>query len=276
MNRTIGCMILGLCVVFSSPVMAAGVLRPKPHTQQPKEPTAEPVSLQGVVHSVTAKRIEVLVDKPTDADKKGGEDKTPTDADKKDGENKKPTDADKKTPHGTWSVIVPNDLPVQVTGEATPDYLHHGLMVRFTVQGKEQGATETVHQLTIVTAASHKAHHKGSTASNPADTNPVSQKEEAGRTVIGQLGHLHNNQWSVMANGKTRHIELADDVKIDVAYTGSHFVSPGDKIVVQGEMIRGKPGTCTASSVQVTLAKPLDVSKDSQKKHKSESEDKSS
>jgi len=111
--------------------------------------------------------------------------------------------------------------------------------------------------LTIVTAASYKAVHKDSLVS----LEPATQKQETGRTVIGQLGHLHNNQWSVLAEGKTWHIELADDVKIKVAFTGSHFVKPGDKIVVQGEMIHGKPGTCTANSVQVTLAQPLTSSK---------------
>jgi hypothetical protein len=211
------------------------------------------VSLHGVVQSITPTNIEVLVDKPTDTDHKSGK--------------------NKKTPHGTWSVVVPHDTPIQVTGEATPDYLHHGLMVRFTVRGKDKGATETAHQLTIVTAASHKAVHEGSTANKPADKLFLAsaQKQEAGRTVIGQLGHLQNNQWSVTADDKTWHIELADDVKINVAFTGSRFVSPGDKIVVRGEMIHGKPGTCTASSVQVTLAQPLNASKNSQRQHKSDS-----
>jgi hypothetical protein len=127
-------------------------------------------------------------------------------------------------------------------------------MVRFTAEGKEkekkQETAETTHELTIVTAASHKAISKDSSVS----LQPANQKQETGRTVTGQLGHLHNNQWSVLAEGKTWHIELADDVKIKVAFTGSHFVKPGDKIVVQGEMIHGKPGTCTANSVQVLRA----------------------
>ena len=210
------------------------------------------MSLQGVVQSITATNIGVLVDKPTDADKKNGK--------------------NKKTPHGTWSVVVPHDTPIRVTGEATSDYLHPGLMVRFTVQGEGQGATETVHQLTIVTAASHKPANKGSTASQPVDKARLAsapQKQEAGRTITGQLGHLHNNQWSVIADDKTWHVELADDVQIRVAFTGSRFISPGDKIVVQGEMIHGQPGTCTASGVQVTLAKPL--TKDSQKRRKADS-----
>jgi hypothetical protein len=241
MNRTIigYCTVVGLGLVFSFPPVATGWWysrrhRPQYHQQQP---TAESVSLEGTVQSITPTHIEVLVDSSTDAPKK----KAP------------------KTPHGTWSVLVPHETPIQVSGEATPDYLHHGLMVRFTVEGKEkkQEAAETTHELTIVTAASYKAISKDSSVS----LKPAAQKQEAGRAVTGQLGHLHNNQWSVLAEGKTWHIELADDVKINVAFTGSHFAKPGDKISVQGEMIHGKPGTCTANSVQVTLAQPLTASK---------------
>lgn len=248
-RRIIGCCtILGLCTVFCAPPLAAGWWHPRRRMPQYQQPTAESVSLQGTVQSITPTHIEVLVDSSTDGPKK----KNP------------------KTPHGTWSVVVPHETPIQVSGEATPDYLHHGLMVRFTVEGKEkekkQEAAETTHELTIVTAASHKAISKDSSVS----LQPANQKQETGRTVTGQLGHLHNNQWSVIAEGRTWHIELADDVKIKVAFTGSHFVKPGDKISVQGEMIHGKPGTCTANNVQVTLAQPLTASKSSQKQAASE------
>jgi hypothetical protein len=255
MNRTIlvCCTILGLCAVFYSPLLAAGLRHPRRHAGQQQTPTADSVSLQGVVQSITATHIELVVDKPTGADSKNAK--------------------SKKAPYGTWSVLVPHDTPIQVTGEAMPDYLHHGIMVRFTAQGKGEDATELVHALTIVTAALHKPVSKGPTASKPTSDGfaAAAKRQEAGRTVIGQLGHLHGNQWSVVADGKTWHVELADDVKIEVAFTGSHFVSPGDKIAVQGEMVHGKPGTCTASGIQVTLAKPLSASKDT-KQHKSDSE----
>ena len=139
-RRIIGCCtILGLCTVFCAPPLAAGWWHPRRRMPQYQQPTAESVSLQGTVQSITPTHIEVLVDSSTDGPKK----KNP------------------KTPHGTWSVVVPHETPIQVSGEATPDYLHHGLMVRFTVEGKEkekkQEAAETTHELTIVTAASHKA-----------------------------------------------------------------------------------------------------------------------
>ena len=247
------CLLLGLCTVFSSPLVARGWLHPRLYRQQhqqPIPPTAEPVSLHGTVKSISATHIEVTVDEPKDADKKKAK--------------------NKKMPHGTWSVILDHDTPIQVTGEATPDYLHHGLLVQLSVAGKERelGTAEMVHEMTIVTAALHKPVAKSPTSSKPVDNASLEPlKQESGRTIIGQLGHYKDNQWSVISEGKTRHIELADDAKIKVAFTGSKFVSPGDKIVVQGEMVHGKPGTCTANSVQVTLAIPLTGSKNPQPKN---------
>jgi hypothetical protein len=151
MNRTIlaCCMILGLCTAFCSPPLAAAWSHPRRHTGQQKVPTAEAVNLQGVVQSITATHIEVIADKPTGADSKNAK--------------------SKKTPHGTWSVLLPHDTPIQVTGEATPDYLHHGIMVRFTAQGKGDGATELVHELTIVTAWTPEI--AGTIAEEEADLN---------------------------------------------------------------------------------------------------------
>jgi hypothetical protein len=224
------------------------------HHKRQSPPTAEPVSFQGVVQSATAAQIEVLVDKPTDDDNSG---------------------KNKKAPHGKWSVLVPPDTPIQVKGEATPDYLHAGLMVQFTVAQDGKEGTATVHELTIMTAAARKYAHKNSTASKPpvhaGGDSPASKAKSEVRTVVGQLGHLHDDKWSVITDSKTWHIELADDVKIKVAFTGSHFVKHGDKISVQGEMVHGKPGTCTASDIQVTLAEPLKGAKSAEKQHKAES-----
>ena len=124
-----------------------------------------------------------------------------------------------------------------------------------------------------MTVASHNRSTRVRRHSKPADNASLASAPKAGNGTDGHrpTRSFDDNQWSVIADGKTWHIELADDVKIKVAFTGSHFVSPGDKIAVQGEMIHGKPGICTATGVQVTLAKPLSASKDA-KRHKSEAE----
>lgn len=250
------CTVLGLCIVFASPPAASGWSYPWRHgwyhrRSQPQTlPVSEPVSLQGVVKSITATEIEVLVGKPADADSKNPKNK----------------------PHGTWSVAVPRHTPIHVSGEATPDYLHPGLMVQFTVSGRpqDQQAVETIHQLSVVTAASHGSAQTGSMANRSGEkaAPAAAKKQQEGKTIVGQLGHLHGNQWPVVASGKTRQITLADDVTIKVTLTGSSLVSPGDKIAVRGEMVHGKPGTCIANDVQVTLGKPLQGSKGSQQGHK--------
>ena len=238
------CAILAVGAFLCAPRVAVAYSRVtlyvRPHHKRQVPPTVEPVSFQGVVQSATATQIEVLVDKPTDDDNGG---------------------KNKKAPHGKWSVLVPPDTPIQVKGEATPDYLHAGLMVQFTVPQDAKEVTVTVHELTIVTAASRKYANKTSAASKPpvhaGGDAPASKAKSEGRTVVGQLGHLHDDKWSVITDSKTWHVELADDVKIKVAFTGSHFIKHGDKISVQGQMVHGKPGTCTASNIQVTLAEPL-------------------
>jgi hypothetical protein len=44
---------------------------------------------------------------------------------------------------------------------------------------------------------------------------------------------------------------------IKVAFSNGHLIRAGDKIVVHGEAIPGRPATCIADDVQVTLAHPL-------------------
>ena len=71
---------------------------------------------------------------------------------------------------------------------------------------------------------------------------------------------MHEHKWPVRVGGKTLQIQLADNVKIHVDVTGSlarPLIAPGDKIVVEGEMIRNKPGSCRANDIHVTLSHPL-------------------
>ncbi len=247
------CAILALGTVLSVPSVArAHWSRLARYMQQLRKQqaasTAEPVSFQGVVQSATSKQIEVLVDRPSDRDNKDGK--------------------NKKAPHGKWSVLLPPDTPIHVKGEATPDYLHSGLVVQFTVPEENKETVATVHELTIVTAASRKHAHRTPAASKPthgSSDSAASAAKSEGRTVVGQLGHFHDQKWPVLVEGKTWHVELADDVKINVAFAGSRFVGNGDKITVQGEMVHGKPGVCSATDVEVTLSKPLSASHEAKK-----------
>ena len=57
-------------------------------------------------------------------------------------------------------------------------------------------------------------------------------------------GGFIEHKWPVRAAGKTLQIQLADNVKIHVDLTGPsarRLISAGDKIAVNGQIIRNKP-----------------------------------
>ncbi len=206
-----------------------------------KQPTAESVTIQGTIQSITTAQIEVLCDAPA----------------------KKGKDQNKNAPQGTWTVSTPHDLPIRVTGEAKPDYLRPGLMVQFTAKADGREVKEPIRELSIVTAATAHAASAGQPANKHAGPDEPAAAKPA--KLTGRLGHFHDNHWPVHVGDKTLLVELADDVKIKITLAGRRLIGAGDKIVVHGEMIHGKPGACVASDVQVTLAKPLHGPKDRQK-----------
>ena len=228
-------MLLGLVVFAVSPHVASAWpvhSRPKPK-ELPKEPSAESVTLNGVVQSITSTEIEMLVHPPAD---KGN---APADKGK----------PNKNAPHGKWTVLTHRDTPIHVTGEATPDYLHPGLMVQFAATGQAHEVKDQIHELSIVTPA-QRTRHTGSAAAKPVSKGNAAIAPPAGsepQKVIGQLGHLHDNKWSVHGR-QDRADRIGRRREIAVAFTGSRHVKPGDKVVVQGEMVHGKrapqPATC--------------------------------
>jgi hypothetical protein len=203
-----------------------------------KEPTGESVTLTGVVQRVTSKEIEILIDPPAKGDAKQ--------------KNKK------AAPQGTWTVATPRATKFHVQSEATPDYLHSGLLVQLDAKPEGQEIKEPIHQLTIVSKGHPKqAMHSGSKPAN-LGSGPAATASAAGSPkIVGQLGHTQANQWLVHVGEKSYRIQLADDLTIKVAFSNGHLIGAGDKIVVHGEAIQGRPGTCIADDVQVTLAHPL-------------------
>jgi hypothetical protein len=175
----------------------------------------------------------------------------------------------KETPEDTnWTVETPQTT-IRVSGDAKPDYLKAGQTVQFTATIEEGEATEKtveikdkIQELTIVTPPAHAA--RGTT---PAHKTPKKSDSEGAastpagpQAVVGRLAAIHEHKWPVRFGNKTLQIQLADDVKIHVDMTGPsvrRLISPGDKISVEGQMIRNKPGRCQASDIHVTLSHPL-------------------
>jgi hypothetical protein len=204
-----------------------------------KEPTEESVTLSGVIQHVTSKQIEILVDPPA----------------KEDSKHKK----NKNTPHGTWTATTPRGTKFQVKGEATPDYLRSGLLVQVSAKVEGREIKEPVHELTIVSKAygTAHAHSSGTAPAGKANGSNAATLGSESSKIVGQLGRTQENKWLMHVREKTYRLELADDLTIKVALSNSHLIGAGDKIVIHGEAIQGKPGACVADDVEVTLARPL-------------------
>jgi hypothetical protein len=204
----------------------------------PKEPSGQSVTLSGVVQRVTPTEIEVLVDPPAKGER---------------------TPKNKNAPHGTWTATTPRGTKFRVEGEATPDYLRSGLLVQVSAKVEGREIKEPLHQLTIISKGRATAHAPAS-PSKPAGkgngSSPATLGSESSQ-IVGQLGRTQKNEWLLHVGEKSYRIQLADDLTIKVALSNGHLISAGDKIVVHGEAIQGKPSTCIADDVQATLTHPL-------------------
>jgi hypothetical protein len=197
------------------------------------------VSFSGVIQRVTPTQIEVLVDPPAKEDQKHKNKNSP--------------------PHGTWTAATPRGTKFHVEGEATPAYLRSGLLIQLNAKVEGREIKDPIHELTI-TSKVPKAAHSPSSGTKPAGKGNASSAAPLAAEsskIIGQLGHAQENKWLVHVGEKSYRIELADDLKIKVSLFNGHMISAGDKIVIHGEAVHGKPGACIADDVKVTLAQPL-------------------
>jgi hypothetical protein len=215
--------------------------RPPP----PDQPTTLPANLEGTVVEIKSGEIVISAHLPAEKDAK-----------------EKPEDT-------VWTVTTPPKISIRVVGEAKPDYLKPGLTVQFTATVEEGEAgektvdvKEKIKELTIINPA--RGASRGTTpARKPAkkaDGEGPAPKGPEPLPVVGRLGPMHEHKWPVRVGAKTLQIQLADHAKIHVDMTGPparHLIGPGDKIVVEGQMIRNHPGPCMATGIHVTLSHPL-------------------
>jgi hypothetical protein len=196
-----------------------------------------PVTLQGTVQTISAAKIEVLVDAP---DKK----------------NKV-----KNQPKGQWTVINQPETKLVVTGEANPDYLHSGLTVQFYAEVAGPQVQDKIGELTVLGAGKVKtgifAADGSVEKSNGHEAAEVPVAGSQASKVVGRLGHVQGSKWPVRAGSRSLGIELSDQVKIKVTLNNAHLIASGDRITVQGRMVKGKSGSCVADQVEVTLSRLL-------------------
>jgi hypothetical protein len=140
----------------------------------------------------------------------------------------------------TWMISVLPPTKVELTGTATPDYLHPGQQVRFSGEVEKGGEVkEKVNKLTIISP---------SPDSPPGVFPPI---------VSGQITGVSGNKVTLRSGKVTVKIELGEEAKIDVKFSDGSLARQGDKVSVRGEIIAGRPGFGFASDVKIAAASPF-------------------
>lgn len=182
--------------------------------------------------------------------------------------------------HIDESSIKPQDISFSATAEKT--FLRPGMFLEFRAQVNKRGTVlEPVANLTVFTPS--EARPPGVLPDGPAggggaglfDEGKDKKKEEkkpdpkekkaakakgddtvyriAGAvTKVGRAGDV-----TISAGGTLVKFNLAEDCKISVDLNDIAFVSPGDKVVVQGWNYKGQMGEGWASKIEVTATNPL-------------------
>lgn len=203
-------------------------------TNHPTQQPTQPVTVEGTITAVAPNQFQVQADK------------------------------DQKV----WLVSGHPNTKLLVTGEAKPDFLRKGLAIKFKGLCNGQQVTEPVDELTIVPPLPETfgIFSQGGAVAVPGvaaaaagkagkgEVSPTPQMSE----IVGRITACHDKHLTLQV-GPSRFVslELSDEPVIRVAAADATIVTPPDKIVVRGKMVRGKPGFCQADDVKVTLSEPL-------------------
>jgi RNase P/RNase MRP subunit p29 len=189
-----------------------------------------------------------------------------------------------------WVIMIPRQAKIEVTGTATADFLRPGLYVRFTAEVDKHGTVkEKVAQLSIFTPSRETPPGLFSPEAGGAGVGgggfegfgpgpgggvgkpPVGIGKPLGKipgkaapaatakayTVAGQVTAARNNKLTVNAGTASVKFEVTDDATIDVKMADYSLARKGDKVSVQGRMMKGRPGMGEATSVKIELVSPL-------------------
>ncbi len=192
----------------------------------------------------------------------------------------------------SWQLVVPVAAKVQVTGGATADYLHKGMIVEFKAEiDDERAVKEKVEELKVITLSpgakmglfppdSKAGEDQGGFAAGAGEKKTAKRTAatagkgtaKAGGIAAGTyriVGHLivgHGGKLSVQpGRGKPLPFELSEKVAIGVDFADYTVANKGDKI--SGKVIKmparsGAPQAQTITSAMATelkieLAEPL-------------------
>ena len=165
---------------------------------------------------------------------------------------------------------------VTFAGTAEKSFLRTGMFVEFRAQVSKRGVVaEPVANLVVFTPsdarppgvdADNVGGAGGDLFTEPKEEKKPDPKEKKARAktddtvyrVAGAISKVgRGGDITVSAGGAQVKFNLAEDCKISVEINDLSFVSPGDKVNVEGRFIKARPGEGTAQQIEVTAAKPL-------------------
>jgi hypothetical protein len=187
--------------------------------------------------------------------------------------------ADAKGGGKTWVVYTGPATTYHATGTAVADFLRAKLVVQFAADVDESGESkDKVGELTIVSPTPEHVfgvfQGEGAKANpaTPPPAKPAAKKDKdkaaapAGPSgfdnsskakVVGRVTSFKENHLVVAAGKRKIQVDLTEEPVIHVDVAEASFATSGDKVVVHGKDVKGKPGTCEAGRVEITFSQPL-------------------
>ena len=161
-----------------------------------------------------------------------------------------------------WMIALTPKTKVQVSGEASADFLRPGMFVQLKAEVDKRGvAADKIEELTIITPSQQKTpgvfHQPGGEGVNP-DGFPAGKAAASGSaTVRGKIASYKKNKLQIQVDKGTVLCELSENPKISLDLTDYSMARKGDKIKAQCLKMAGAAGPVQAMQVKIELAGPL-------------------
>jgi preprotein translocase subunit YajC len=161
-----------------------------------------------------------------------------------------------------WIIALSPKTKVQVSGEASADFLRPGMFVQLKAEVDKRGvAADKIEELTIVTPSQQKTpgvfSKPGGEGVTP-DGFPAGKAAAGGSsTVRGKIASIKKNKLQIQVDKGMVICELSDNPKISIDLADYSMARIGDKIKAQCLKMAGASGPVQAMQVKIDLAGPL-------------------
>jgi len=181
----------------------------------------------------------------------------------------------------TWRVgIAAPPKDISFTGQADESFLKKGMYVQFATRLNKRGYAQEPLKSIVICSPDSAGPAGVSTGSAPvskdgpggglftntpmeqekpkkAPKKPAPRPEETDVQVTGPVSSIRASRLVVSADGESIHAELAEDAKLVVNTSDLSFARPGDKVEIEGQMMKDRKGLARASSVSITAKERL-------------------